>query len=103
MTLRVILYTLEEALDARRQRISISRATINWVKWFGLSMEGILTLLTIAMIHSDNRLAAALAMGMFTTAAATAALLIASHARPFVGEISVRPDVLLQVVPEAPS
>jgi hypothetical protein len=97
---REMVRALEDALDARRQRIAISHSAINGVKWFGLSVEGILTLLAIAMVHSDNRPAAALAMGTFATAAATAVLLIASHARPFAGEISVKPDLLLQVLPE---
>ena len=91
---------LQEALDARRQRIIISRSTINWVKWWGLIVEAILTLLAIGMVHSDNRSTAGVAMGIFATAAAVAALMVASHARPFTGEVSVRPDVLLQVMPE---
>ena len=33
--------------------------------------------------------------------AAVAVLLIASHNRPFTGEISVGPDPLIQVMPEA--
>ncbi len=91
---------LQEALDARRQRIIISRSTINWVKWWGLILEAILTLLAIGMVHSDNRSTAGVAMGIFATAAAVAALMVASHARPFTGEVSVRADVLLQVMPE---
>jgi hypothetical protein len=34
------------------------------------------------------------------TGVATAALLIAAHDRPFIGEISVSPDPLLQVMPQ---
>ena len=100
---RETVRALEEALDARRQRIILSHSTINWIKWSGLAVEGLLTLLTIGMVHSDNRPAAFLAMVIFATAAAAAAVLIASHARPFTGEISERPDVLLQVLPEAGS
>ncbi|HET6887603.1 MAG TPA: hypothetical protein VFH87_06735 [Candidatus Udaeobacter sp.] len=57
-------------------------------------------LIAIAMVHSDNRAAAAIAMGIFATGVAVCALLIASHDEPFTGEISVKPDVLLQVRPE---
>jgi hypothetical protein len=39
-------------------------------------------------------------MVIFATGAAVSVLLIASHDRPFSGEISVKPDVLLQVRPE---
>ena len=97
---RETVHALQEALDARRQRIIISRSTINWVKWWGLILEAILTLVAIGMVHSDNRFTASVAMGTFATAAAVAALMVASHARPFSGEVSVGPDVLLQVMPE---
>ena len=97
---RETVHALQEALDARRQRIIISRSTINWVKWWGLILEAILTLLAIGMVHSDNRSTAGVAMGIFATAAAVAALMVASHARPFTGEVAVSVDVLLQVMPE---
>jgi hypothetical protein len=97
---RETVHALQEVLDARRQRIIISRSTINWVKWWGVIMEAILTLLAIGMVHSDNRSTAGVAMGIFATAAAVAALMVASHARPFTGEVSVGADVLLQVMPE---
>ena len=97
---RETVRALQEALDARRQRIIISRSTINWVKWWGLILEAILALVAIGLVHSDNRFTASLAMGTFATAAAVAALMVASHARPFSGEVSVGPDVLLQVMPE---
>jgi hypothetical protein len=97
---REAVRALEAALDARLQRIIISQTTINWVKWSGLILEAILTLLAIAVVHSDNRAAARMAMGVFASAAAVAALLVAAHARPFTGQISVGPGVLLQVIPE---
>ena len=90
---------IEQALDARRQRVIISQSRINWVKWWGLILEALVTLVAIGMIHCDNRSAAGAAMGLFATGAAVAALMVASHARPFTGEVSVRPDVLLQVIP----
>ena len=99
---RETVRAVQEALDARRQRI-ISRSTINWVKWWGVIVEAILTLLAIGMVHSDNRFTAGVAMGLFATAAAVAALMVASHARPFTGEVSVGADVLLQVMPETRS
>jgi hypothetical protein len=58
-------------------------------------------LITIGMIHSDNRLANRIIMGIFATSVGVAVVLIASHSRPFTGEISVRPAVLMQVMPEA--
>jgi hypothetical protein len=55
----------------------------------------------IALVHSDNRAANRIIMTMFATGVGVAVVLLASHSRPFTGEISVRPAVLLQVRPEA--
>jgi hypothetical protein len=96
---RELAASLQNALDARRQRIMISQSSVNWVKWTALLLQAMCTLIAIAMVHSDNRLAAALAMGLFATGVAVCLVLIASHNRPFTGEISTGPDVLLQVMP----
>jgi hypothetical protein len=99
---REIVAALENALDARRQRILVSRSEVNWVKWTGLILEAICTLTAIAMVHSDNRATAGLAMGLFSTAVAVCIVLVAAHDRPFSGQLSVRPTALLQVQPESP-
>jgi Protein of unknown function (DUF4239) len=98
---REIVAALDNALDARRQRIIVSRAQVNLVKWTCLIVQALCTLLVIAVVHSDKRLAAAIAMGTFATGVAVSLLLIAAHDRPFTGEISVRPDPLLQVMPQS--
>ena len=53
---REMVASLQNALDARRQRIMISQSSVNWVKWTGLLLQAVCTLLAIAMVHSDNRL-----------------------------------------------
>jgi hypothetical protein len=63
-------------------------------------VQAVCALLAIAAVHSDNRLAAAIAMGVFATGVAASVLLIAAHDRPFMGAISVGPGPLLQVMPE---
>jgi Protein of unknown function (DUF4239) len=98
---REIVAALENAFDARRQRILISQSQVNLVKWSCLIAQAVCALLAIAMVHSDNRLAATITLGVFATGVAASVLLIVSHDRPFTGEISVRPDPLLQVMPEA--
>ena len=99
---RELVAALQNALDARRQRIILSAAGVGWVKWIGLLLEAASTLIAIALIHCDNRKTAALAMAVFASAVAIVVVLILSHDRPFTGRISVRPDVLLQVMPDAP-
>ena len=97
---REIATALETALDARRQRIIISQSQVNLLKWSILFMQAVCALVAIAMVHSDNRLASIIAMGIFATGVAASMLLILAHDRPFTGEISIRPDALLQVMPE---
>lgn len=98
---RDIASALQIALDARRERILVSRSEVNPVKWTCLFLQAIGALLAIALVHSDNRLASALSMGLFATGVAASVLLIAAHDRPFIGQLSVSPEPLLQVIPEA--
>jgi hypothetical protein len=96
-----ITAALETALDARRERILISQSEVNLLKWICLVLQAVCALIAIAMVHSDSRLASTLALGIFATGVAASMLLILAHDRPFIGQISIRPDPLLQVMPEA--
>lgn len=98
---REIIAALQSALDARRQRIIVSQAEVNPVKWWCLYLQAICELLVIAAVHCDNRLASAIAMGLFATGVAASVLLIAAHDRPFTGQISISPEPLLQIMPVA--
>jgi len=91
---------LENAMDARRERINLSRSTVNWVKWTCMFVQAVCALVAIAMIHCDNRAAAAIALGIFATGVAVSGILIATHDRRFSGDIHVEPDVLMQVRPD---
>ena len=96
---RAIVAALENALDARRQRILLSQSEVNQVKWICLLLEAICTLAAIAMVHCDNRRTAAIAMGLFATAMGVCILLITAHDRPFIRRVP--PTALLQVQPDA--
>jgi hypothetical protein len=96
-----IVNSLQDALDARRQRIIVSQETVNWVKWTAVVALALLTLLAIAFVHSENRRTAGIALSIFGLAVAVTFVLIASQDRPFSGEFRIEPDVLLQVLPPA--
>ena len=98
---REITAALESALEARRQRILVSRSEVNLVKWACLILQAICALLAIAIVHCDNRLASRIAIGIFATGVAASVLLILAHDRPFTGALSFPPEPLLQVIPEA--
>jgi len=93
-----VIKALQTAADARRQRIVVSQSTVGRVKWAGILLMALCTLVAIAMVHSDNRLTCAIALTLFATGIALSLLLIAPYSRPFTGEISVRPDLLKQVI-----
>jgi len=100
---REVVVTLESALDGRRQRILVNHSWVGLVKWACLVIEATCVLIAIARSHGDKRAAALVAMGLFATGAAACFLLIGAYDRPFIGQLSIRADPLLQVMPEASS
>jgi len=100
---REIYTALEDALDARRQRIIVSLSAVNLAKWSRLVVQAICMLVAIAMIHCDNRGALALSTVLFASGAAVSIYLILAHDRPFTGEISISPAPLLHVMPQSPA
>jgi hypothetical protein len=96
---RELVASLQQVLDARRQRIIVSDARIDAVKWIGLISLAVLALFAIAFVHSANRTTAAIAMGIFATAVAVVIVMLAAEDRPFSGQLGLDPDVLEQVLP----
>jgi len=89
---------LRTALDARRQRIAISESSVGAIKWAGILLQGLCTLVAIAMVHGDNKRACAITLTLFATGVALSVLLIAAYSRPFAGANSVPPKLLKQVI-----
>jgi hypothetical protein len=94
-----IVRAIENALDARRQRIILSQSTVNWFRWVAVVALALLTIVGIPLVHADNRRNAAVATSIFAAAAAFTLIVIASADRPFSGPFRVSPEVLLQVMP----
>ncbi len=92
---REMVTMLENALDARRQRIIISQSTVSSLKWLALVLQGLCALIAIAMVHSDNRLTSGIALTIFATGIALSLLLVAAYSRPF---NLVGPATLKQVI-----
>ena len=78
---REIMSALQSALEAR----------------IGLLLTGLCVLITTALVHLDNRRNCGIAVALFATGMAVSLLLVASHSRPFTGEISIGPDLLQQI------
>jgi hypothetical protein len=91
----------ENAFEARRQRILVSRSQVNLTKWTCLVLQAACALFAIAIVHSENQLASTIGLGTFATGIAASIFLILAHDRPFVGQISVGPQPLPQVMPNS--
>jgi positive regulator of sigma E activity len=94
---REIVKALETALEAHRQSIVISHSEVSSLKWAGLLLQALCTLIAIALVHGDNSNASGIALALFATGVALSVLLIAAYSRPFTGDISVGPDLLKEV------
>ncbi len=89
---------VESTMDARRQRIVISGSEVSPIKWAGLLLQGLITLIAIAMVHSGNHMACAIALSLFGTGIALSVLLIAAYDLPFTGDVAVGPELLQHVL-----
>ena len=97
---RRIVAQLETAFEARRERVLISSSQVSLLKWMCILVVAICTLIAIAIVHSDDRLAAAITVGIFGMGIAASVLLISAFDRPFLGQLAVTPRPLLQVMPD---
>ena len=92
MVQREIINDVHRALEARHQRIVVSQTSVSVVKWAAILLQGLCTLVAIAMVHSDNRLTCAIALAIFATGIAVSVLLIAAYSRRS-SRLSRRPAV----------
>ena len=96
-----IVREIRTALTARRERILISHSQVGSVKWLCLFGQAVGLLLLVALVHCDNRLTAGIAIWIMATGMATCVLLIVAYDRPFVGQLAVGPEPLLEVMAAA--
>jgi Protein of unknown function (DUF4239) len=98
LTQQRTLIALEQAIDARRNRILLSNATVAPMQWIAIIILAGLLLLTVAMVHIDQPLAKAMSLFILSTAIAVCTLLLLVNDRPFhAGGFFIGPDVLKQI------
>lgn len=96
-----VVEAIQKALEARRQRILLSRTSVGAVKWLALTVLAGLLLATIAMIHVDRVVTMVVTLAIFATAAGFRILQILAYDRPFAaGGIQVSPAPLREVLSE---
>jgi hypothetical protein len=92
---------LEQAIEARRDRILLSKAVIAPIQWNVVVLLSVLTMATIVMVHIDRPLTAAINLFIFASAIAACLVLLTVNDRPFAaGGITVQPVALRAMSPD---
>src|SRR5262249_1595641 len=92
---RRAIVAIERLLEARRQRIVLSQASIVPIQWDVVTVLTALLLLMIGIIHIDRPVASAVGMAILSAAVASCLVLLMVLDRPFaVGGINLEPTAL---------
>jgi hypothetical protein len=92
------IIAIEHAFEARRNRIRLSQLQIAPIQWTVIVVLTILILVTIAMVHIDNRPAMAATMFIFSTAVAVCLVLLIVYDRPFaLGGVTMAPTTFREI------
>ncbi len=86
---------IDRTMEARRNRILLSRSIISSIQWFVIFLLDALILLTMAMVHLNRRIPMACGLFLFSTAIAACAVLLMVNDRPLsMGGVSLSPAAL---------
>ena len=96
----LMLRKVTDIRDDREQRIGLSQTHINPLKWLGMAFLGLLTLLSVAVVHAENPRAAFVAIMLFALAAAPTAAIVLVQGNPFQEPSSVSPAPIAAAVVE---
>jgi Protein of unknown function (DUF4239) len=95
------LVAIEQALEARRNRVLLSKAEIAPIQWIVIISLAVLILITLTMVLIQERLAMAITMFIYSTGIALCLVLLMVYDRPFgVGGFIVQPTVLRDIMPD---
>ena len=94
----LMLNKISEAREQRDQRVALSQTHVNPLKWLGMGFLGLLTLLSIAVVHVDKPRAALVAVSLFALAAAPTAAIVLIQGNPFEQPTVVSPSPIEAVV-----
>ncbi len=93
------LAAIEQAFQARRNRIRLSRTQISPIQWNVIFVLFTLILLTTAMVHVGKPAVMAVALIIFSTAIASCLTLLAVNDRPFAaGGVTITPAEFRQII-----
>lgn len=92
------IIAIEHALEARRNRIRLSQQQIAPIQWAVIVVLTMLIMLTIAMLHFENRPAMGATLFIFSTAVSVCVVLLMVYDRPFaVGGVTMAPTAFREI------
>lgn len=94
----LMLDKVTDLRDKRDLRIALSQTHINPLKWLGMAFLGLVTLLSVAVVHAENARAAFVAIMLFALAAAPTAAIVLVQGNPFQQPSSVSPAPIVAAV-----
>lgn len=75
--------------DERDQRVALSQTHVNPLKWLGMAFLGLLTLLSVAVVHIERPRALLAAVVLFAFGAAPTAAIVLIQGNPFLAPVGV--------------
>lgn len=78
-----LLSEVMQVRDSRDQRIALSQTHVNPLKWLGMAFLGLITMLSVAVVHVEHPRAALAAILLFAVAAAPTAAIVLVQGNPF--------------------
>lgn len=99
---RLMLDTVAQLRDDRDLRIALSQMHVNPLKWMGMAFLGLLTMVSIAVVHVEHLRAAATALVLFAVAAAPTAAIVLMQGNPFQSPSFVSPAPIALLAQPAP-
>jgi len=94
----LMLRQVSDIRAERDQRIGLSQTHVNPLKWLGMAFLGLVTLLSLALVHVENPRAALAAMVLFALAAAPTAAIVLVQGNPFEAPAAVSPAPIAAAV-----
>ena len=86
-----------EIRDSRDQRIALSQTHVNPLKWLGMAFLGLVTMLSVAVVHVEHPRAALVSILLFAAASAPTAAIILVQGNPFQQPTTVSPIPIIEV------
>ena len=80
---QVMLQQVITLKASRALRIGLSQTHVNPLKWLGMAFLGLLTLVSVAVVHATDAKAALVGTVLFALAAAPTSVIVLIHGNPF--------------------